>query len=74
MLLLSKINLPIKESNNKLRLCGYCVAIKNRSRKFKTEYQLTYHLTHVHKDDLGIIEPVNVYRHSTIEREILDFD
>ena len=68
---MSKTNLPIKEST-KLRLCGYCIATKNRSRKFKTEYQLTYHITHEHKDDIGIIEPVKINSHNTIEREILD--
>lgn len=73
MINLSKINLPIKESI-RLRLCGYCIKIKNRSRKFKTEYQLTYHITHEHKDDIGIIEPVKVNSHQTLEREILDFD
>ncbi len=68
---MSNSNLPIKEST-RLRLCGYCIALKNRSKKFKTEYQLTYHITHEHKDDIGIIEPVNVNSHKTIEREILD--
>ncbi len=71
MYVLIKINLTIRESN-RLRLCGYCIAMKGRSKKFKTEYQLTYHLTHEHKDDLGIIEPVKVNFHNTIEREILD--
>ena len=68
---MSNSTLPIKEST-KLRLCGYCLTIKNRSKKFKTEYQLTYHITHEHKNDIGIIEPVKTNYHSTIEREILD--
>ncbi len=70
---MSNDSLPIKESI-KLRLCGYCIALKNKSRKFKTEYQLTYHITHEHKDDLGVIQPVKVYQHKTIEREIKNFD
>ena len=71
MLLLSKTISPIKESI-KLRLCGYCIKIKNRSRKFKTEYALTYHIAYEHKNDIGIIIPVNINSHQTIEGEILD--
>ena len=70
MYVLSKNFLPIKES--KLRLCPFCIALKNKSKKFKTEYALTWHITHEHKNDIGIIHPVIVNPHNTIEREILD--
>jgi hypothetical protein len=69
---LNKLNSQIKEYFTELILCGFCLAIKGRSRKFKNQYQLTYHTTHIHKNDLGIITPVIINPHKTVKREILD--
>ena len=68
-MILNNNSIPIKESN-KLRLCGYCIAIKNRSKRFPTAYSLTWHLTHEHKNDIGIITPVKVSHPNTIDREV----
>ena len=61
--------IPLKDSK-KLRQCNYCIRIKGRSKAFVSEFALTYHITHEHKDDIGIVEPARVYHHDTIEREI----
>ncbi len=68
---MNKTNLPIKEST-KLRLCGYCIAIKNRSKKFTTSYSLTWHISYYHKEDIGIITPVKVSPPEIFSREIID--
>lgn len=62
-------NLPIKEPK-KLRLCGYCLKIKGRSANFQKPYSLTWHITHEHRDDIGIIEPAMVPQSETLTREI----
>ena len=73
LLRLNITNLPIKESQ-KLRLCGYCIKLKGRSRRFVSAYALTYHITHEHKDDIGIVEPVKISQPNMISREIEEID
>ena len=68
---MNDISQAIKESK-KLRLCGYCLKIKNRSKRFVSSYALTWHITHVHKDDIGIIEPVKISQPEIMSREIID--
>jgi hypothetical protein len=68
---LSDTSQAIKESN-KLRLCGYCLKIKNRSKRFVSAYALTWHITHVHKEDMCIIQPVKIPQPEIMPREIID--
>ena len=68
---MSKTDIAIKESIKEFLLCAYCIKIKGRSKKFKTTFALTWHTTHLHQDDIGIIDvsDVSVPKSSVIKRE-----
>ncbi|MEX0862745.1 hypothetical protein [Nitrosopumilus sp.] len=53
---MSKQDIPINYSKNKLILCAYCIKIKGRSKRFNSIHALTWHVTHNHQDDMGIVD------------------
>lgn len=69
--LLSRSIVPIKYSSNGLILCAYCIKIKNRSRRFESIFALTWHITHEHQEDIGIIDisDVSIPKTLVIKRE-----
>ena len=69
--LLSRSIVPIKYSTNGLILCVYCIKIKNRSKRFASFHALTWHITHEHQEDIGIIDisDVSVPKSFMIKRE-----
>ena len=71
----SKI-LHIKYSKNGLILCAYCIKIKDRSKRFDSTFALTWHITHEHQEDMGIIDisGVSVPKSSMIKREFENED
>ena len=44
-------DLQINKSEVKRIFCPYCLAIKNRSKRFTTIKALSWHVTHLHKTD-----------------------
>lgn len=52
--------IPIKLSLDGLILCVYCYTIKGRSKKFKSNRALSYHITHEHKDDIPLVDITNI--------------
>lgn len=53
-------DIPIKLSSSGLILCVYCYEIKGRSKQFKRNRVLSYHITHDHKNDILLVDITNV--------------
>ena len=73
---MSKQDIPINYSQNGHPRCVYCIKIKGRSKRFRSIFALTWHITHNHQNDIGIIDvsDVSVPKTFLIKREFEDGD
>lgn len=71
---LNRQDVPINYSKDDSPLCVYCIKIKNKSKRFRSIFALTWHITHYHQNDMGIIDisDVSVPKSFMIKREIED--
>ena len=76
MILLNRNNVPINYSDNGYPRCPYCIKLKGRSKRFRTIFALTWHCTHEHQNEIGVIDvsDVSVVKSSMIKREIPEID
>ena len=71
---MNRKDIPINYSKDNSPLCVYCIKTKKKSKRFSSIFALTWHITHNHQNDMGIIDisDVSVPKSCVIKREIED--
>ena len=65
---------PINYSDNGYPRCAYCIKLKGRSKRFRSIFGLTWHITHNHQNEIGVLDvsDISIVKSSAIKREITD--